>query len=117
MFIITLSKLINQNLVGCFDQSRVRYMFLVFPVYQCLAFVGIAVVFFAFKAVGTSLYFLPIGLFLAFLVGVPIFASWHLSCLLFGIGYFGFLAWVGIPLMCPLSRELGRAVDWFRPKQ
>jgi len=115
MFVIGLSKLINRNLIHFFDQSRIRYMIFVFPAYQILAFISIAAVVFSFEAASTSLYFMPIGLILTIFMGVPIFASWHLSCLLFGIGYFGFFARLGIPFMPWVTRHLEGAVNWFRP--
>ncbi len=117
MFVLRFSKLINRNLIRVFDQNRLRYMFFVFPVYQFLAFIGIAAIGFSFEAVGTAFYFAPLGLFLAIFIGVPILASWHLSCLLFGIGYFGFFAWLGIPFMPSVTRQLEGAANWFRPVQ
>ena len=115
MFIMKPSKRINQSLIRLFDQSRVRYTFLVFPIYQLFAFIGIAAVIFAFQAVASSLYLLPIGLILAVVLGVPILVSWHLSCLLFFIAYFEFLARFGIPFMRGASRQLEGAVNWYRP--
>lgn len=117
MFLITFSNRINQNLIRFFDQSRIRYMILVFPAYQLLALAGIAAVIFSFEAVGTSPYFAPLWLILAILIGVPLLASWHLSCLLFSIGYFGFFAWLGIPFTPWVTKQLEGAVNWFRSAQ
>lgn len=115
MYIVSLSRSINRNLIRLFDQSRISYVFLVFPVYQLLAIIGGNGIVSAFELVGTSFYFLPIGLILAFFIGVPIFASWHLSVILFGICYFGFFARLGFPFLPWAIGQLESAVDWYRP--
>lgn len=117
MFVVRLSKFINRNLIRYFDQNRITYMVLVFPAYQILALFGIAVVSSSFETTITSPYLIVISLILAIFVGLPILASWHLSCLLFGIGYFGFLAWIGIPFMPSLTKDLEDAANWFRRAQ
>ena len=42
MFIIDLSKRINRRLIHSFDGNRIKYMFFVFPAYQFLAMIGMA---------------------------------------------------------------------------
>jgi hypothetical protein len=115
MFIVSLSKFINRNLIRYFDQSRIRYMVLVFPAYQILVCIGIVAVLFLFEVTDTSPYFTVLWLIFAIFVGVPILASWHLSCLLFGLGYFGFLEWLGFPFMTWVTRQLEGVINWFRP--
>lgn len=115
MFIVSLSKSINRNLIRYFDQSRISYMIFVFPAYQFIAFMGITTIIFSFEEAGTSPYFALFGMILAFFIGVPIFASWHLSCVLFLIGYFGFLAQLGFPFMPWVKKQLEYALNWFRP--
>lgn len=115
MCVIGLSKSINRNLIRIFDHSRIRYMFLVFPTYQILAFLGIAAIAFSFESVNTAFYFGPMGLILALFIGVPLIASWHLSCLLFMIGYFEFFAWIGVPFMAWAAKLLEGPVNWLRP--
>jgi hypothetical protein len=114
MVIIRLSRLINLSLIRAFDHGRIWYMFLLFPAYQVLATIGIAAIVFSFEAAGKAFYFAPIGLMLAIFIGVPIFASWHLSILLFSVGYFGFFAWLGVPAMPWVTRQVEGAVNWFR---
>ena len=117
MLAIKLSKLVNQNLIRDFDQSRVRYMVFVFPTYQILSITSLLTITFLFQTLGISLYFIPLGLILVILLGVPILASWHLSCLLFGVGYFSFLAKLGFPFMSWVTNQLENAVSWFRVAQ
>ena len=114
MFLLSFSKSLNRYLINVFDQSRLRYMFLLFPAYQLLALIGMAAIVLSFEAAETSFLFTLLALFLAILIGVPIFASWHLSCLLFGVGYFGFFASLGFPGLSWAVRLLNGAVDWFR---
>jgi hypothetical protein len=92
-------------------------MIFVFPAYQLLALIGIAAIVFSFEAASISLYFVPLALILTIFIGVPVFASWYLSCLLFGISYFGFFAWLGIPFMPWVTSQLESAVSWFRSVQ
>jgi hypothetical protein len=115
MFLLRFSKSINRYLINVFDQSRLRYMFLLFPAYQFVALIGLGAIVFSFEAAETSLFFALLGLFLAILIGIPIFASWHLSCLLFSVGYFGFFASLGFPLTAWATTQLEGAVNWFRP--
>lgn len=116
MFIIDLSKRINRRLIHSFDGNRIKYMFFVFPAYQFLAMIGMASILFSFQSIATALYFLPLGLILTLFIGVPVLTSWYLSCLLFGLGYFEFLARLGIPFMPWVARELEGGVNWFRPR-
>ena len=90
-------------------------MFLLFPAYQFVALIGMAAIISSFGGAETSFFFALLGLFLAVLVGIPIFVSWHLSCLLFGVGYFGFFASLGFPFMAWIAAQLEDAVNWFRP--
>lgn len=115
MFVTRVSKTINQYLIRVFDQSRLRYIFFLFPVYQLLAALGITAIVLSFEAASTALYFASLGLVLVIFIGIPIFASWYLSCLLFCMGFFGFLAWLGLPFMSWVTRQLEHAVNWFRP--
>ena len=92
-------------------------MFFLFPVYQLIAFISMAAIVFSFEAASTGFQFIVLGVVLAIVLGVPIIASWHLSCLLFGIGYFGFFAWLGMPVMPWVVKQLEEAVAWFRPVQ
>lgn len=117
MFVIRFSKLINRSLIRIFDQSRLKYMAFVFPAYQLLAFIGVVAIVGSFQSAERAFFFGPLALLLAFFVGVPIMASWHLSCLLFSQGYFGFLAGLGIPCMPWAAMQLENAVNWFRPAQ
>lgn len=116
MFLLRFSKSINQLLIKAFDRSRLGYMFLVFPAYQILAGIGLNAIGLAFAASSESVYFAPLGLFLAVLVGIPIFASWHLSSILFCVGYFGFFASLGVPFTHWMENKLEGVVNWFRPK-
>ena len=114
MFLLRFSKSINQYLINAFDQSRLRYMFLVFPAYQFLALIGIAAIIFSFEAAETSFYFELLGIFGTIIIGIPVIASWHLSFLLFMVGYFGFFALLGFPFMSWATTQLEGAVNWFR---
>tara|TARA_R110002096_G_C14300353_1_gene698403 strand:+ start:304 stop:582 length:279 start_codon:yes stop_codon:yes gene_type:complete len=91
-------------------------MFLLFPIYQLITFFGIWAIISSFKAVGATFYFLPLAITLVILIGIPVFASWHLSVLLFSVGYFEFFAWLGFPLMGRVTRHLIDTVNWFRPE-
>lgn len=115
MFILSLAKQINRNLIRQFDQSRFTYALLIFPAYQLLATVGLLSCIHLFKAIEISLFFLPLGASMAVLIGIPLLASWHLSCLLLAACYFGPMAKLGIPFMSWVLRQLDAAIRWFRP--
>jgi len=87
-----------------------------FPAYQFFAIISVAAINLSFIAVDYALFLVPLALILLVILGVPILASWHLSCLLFGVGYFGFLARLGIPAMSWMERQVEGPVNWFRPK-
>jgi len=91
-------------------------MFVLFPFYQILAFNGVVAIAYAIQEAGSGVYMGAIALILAIFIGVPIVASWHLSCFLFAVGYFGFFAWLGIPLMAWVTRQLERIVNLYRPE-
>lgn len=92
-------------------------MALVFPAYQLLAFFGIIAIILPYAHAETTSFGGPLTLLLVFIIGVPIMASWHLSCLLFCQGYFGFLAGIGTSGAPWAARGLETAVNWFRPAQ
>lgn len=114
MWFLRFIRSINRHLITVFDKSRIGYMFLVFPAYQFLAFSGVVVVILSFQAAETSIYFVLLRMFLTIVVGLLLFASWYLSCLLFAMGVFEFLAVLGLPMMPWAKRRLSSAVNWFR---
>jgi hypothetical protein len=116
MFVLPFSKLIIKNLIQQFDQNRARYMFLIFPIYQLLSFIGMAIIVFSFLPSSTNPYYLLLALPLAYLVGIPILASWHLSGFLFFEGFFGFFAWLGFPAMERMTKFAESIVAFYRPK-
>jgi len=109
-----LPKLVIKNLIRAFDYNTIAYMFFWFPMYQIIAFIGLIVVFNTYGALGELAYATPVAIGLTVFVGLPILASWHLSVLLFGVGYFGFFARIGIPFMGWATDQIKSAVNWFR---
>ena len=103
------AKLLIHFLLKCFDKNRLLYCLFVFPIYQMLSFVGIAVIISLTLDFDGSLkmYF---ALFLSTIfVGFPILVTWHLSCCLFGKAYFEFL---GVHKW-PLSGLILGPMYWF----
>ncbi len=88
-----LVKLLVRFLLKQFDENRLKYTFIVWPIYQLISIVGIAI---STQLVDSLLSeaswwseILAIPTLLFFVI--PMFATWHLSCALFGKGYFDFL--------------------------
>lgn len=111
MFMTRLPRRINMCLIRSFERNRLSYMVLVFPVYQLLALLGIGAVSLSFDAAAESVYFLFLCVAFVILIGVPILMSWHLSCLLFFVGYFGSFAWLGLPLAPWVTRKFESIVN------
>lgn len=114
MLLLRFNKSINQSLIRTFDHSRIRYVILVFPVYQALAFIGIATIIHLVTAIEAELYSSLLVIVLMTIIGIPISASWYLSCLLFGACFFGVLAWLGIPIAPWVTKQLEGVVNRFR---
>lgn len=91
-------------------------MLLVFPTYQLLATIGLLAIIVSFQGSEVSIIFTFLGLLLSVLFGIPVLLSWHLSFLLFVVGYLGFAASFGFPFTRWVKAELEGAVNWFRPK-
>ena len=112
---LKLTKWIIMFLLSAFTQNRFTYSFVVFPVYQIIFLAGV----WLFAVTYT---FIPIYPWLILLlipqiifIGFPAFSTWHLSCVLWGKGFFEiFLGlWPGIPLMVRLCDTF---IDLFRPR-
>lgn len=117
MFIFRYARLINQTLIRTFDRSPILYCFLLFPAYQIVTLLGVAIVWWFGEAATENLILAPIAVGLGLFVGVFVFASWHLSFLLVASGYFTFLAWLGLPFMSWAKGQLDGPVNWFRSEK
>ena len=105
---------LNACLIAKFDESRLGYMLLWFPLYQIGAFLlfgGIGVTW-----LGDLPGWVPLGFVtpLTVYLGLILFASWYLSCFLFAAGYFGFCSrWMGRSGKW-VERQFMEIIDWFR---
>ena len=88
-----LVKFLVSFLLKRFDTNRLIYTFVVFPIYQLISFVGIVLSSKLVSSLSLELNWwsgilaIPTLLFIA----IPIFSTWHFSCLLIFKGYFDFI--------------------------
>lgn len=88
-----LVKLLVRFLLKVFDENRLLYFLAVFPIYQLFSFVGIAFSIMLVSSLSSQASWWKIMLAIPTLLffAIPVFSTWHLSCLLFFKGYFDFI--------------------------
>lgn len=111
---LRLSGYVINLLINTFDQNRLKYMTILFPIYQVTALIIFTAATKTILLAQDQPYWLVVLAPLTYFFIIPIFATWHLSCLLFLKGYFDFFVGVGIPGMKFMVRFCDEFINLFR---
>ena len=112
---ICFGKYINKKLIEIFDKSRLKYVFLIFPVYLLTTlgslFLGVTL-----AAIFENI-FISYGIasIIVIFVGIPMFMSFHLSAFLIFQAYFELFAKLKIPLADAGVWYCSKCVEAYRP--